>query len=660
VGRGAAGQQQGFTGGAGAQGAGGYLGLLQSAQVIRNQYANIAGLRDSVEQLQAAYDAGRIDRFQVDLARQALYNAQSSLLNTVALYEANLDNFKTTHGLPPDLPVRVTDPLLDRFSLLDPDLAVVQTRIADVLTVLREGSAAALPGGVPPPGTVVPPGAPPGAAAGGGQITPEGLARLVTEAADVRAASDRQFAIAMADLELLEQALPQRRATLVRLNQRPEVSEMNLDPELFSTEVLDQRVATLRQDLLLLGERLRLAGARIEIVTNDAAAPLEQRRAQLTGALTQLSGEMLELSLLQARARLDAITFEPVELTPEEGFCIASRYRPDWMNARASVVDSWRLIAFNANDLQSDLDIVFAGDIGNVGDNPLRLRSTNGQLQAGLEWDYPLTRISERNTYRQSLIEYQQARREYYQFRDRVHQGIRNTLRQLRVDDLNFELRRAAVHVAITQVDVTRLRLSEPARPAPGAAPGQVAQPGAGAQFGATVARDLVNALIDLLNVQNDFLSVWVDHEVQALQLDHDLGIMELDATGLRIPHRAPLRSFLENLPPTAPVCELPDVCDLPGEPAAPVTPEVSQSIEFQPALIPAGPQLVPTPSPLDDARRRQVLPPEQLPAAGAGVVPAVGSAEGENRATQAAFRGVELKGELVPRRLPAVGPGEL
>jgi hypothetical protein len=168
-----------------------------------------------------------------------------------------------------------------------------------------------------------------------------------------------------------------------------------------------------------------------------------------------------------------------------------------------------------------------------------------------------------------------------------------------------------------------------------------------------------VNALIDLLNVQNDFLSVWVDHEVQTLQLDHDLGIMELDANGLRISHRAPLQSFLENLPPTAPACELPNVCDLPSEPAQPAQPEVSQSINFQPALIPAGPQLAPTPSPADGARLRHVLPP-QMPAAGAGVVPAMGTVEGENRATQADFRGVESEGGLVPRRLPAVGPVEL
>ena len=77
---------------------------LQTAQIIRNQYSNIAALGDSVEQLQAAHDAGRIDRFQVDLARQALYNAQSQLLNSAdASTKTSLDNFKVQYGLPPDL-----------------------------------------------------------------------------------------------------------------------------------------------------------------------------------------------------------------------------------------------------------------------------------------------------------------------------------------------------------------------------------------------------------------------------------------------------------------------------------------------------------------------------------------------------------------------------
>lgn len=566
----------GFTGGAGAQGAGGYLGLLQSAQVIRNQFANIAGLRDSVEQLQAAYDAGRIDRFQVDLARQALYNAQSQLLNSEAQYESALDNFKVQHGLPPDLPLVVSDPMLDRFNLLDPDLAALQTRVADVLDVLR-----AIDGQE--------------GAGGGAPVVPD-QAEMLTVSRELRMASERQFNVAQQDLENLERALPRRRDALRRLALRDEVREGNMDPELFSTEVLDQRVETLRQDMRLLADRLQTAWARLDAVLGDTSLEPAERLSRLTGALTQLSGELLELSLLQARARLDAITFEPVDLTPEEGFCIASRYRLDWMNARASLVDSWRLIAFNANDLESDLDIVFSGDIGNVGDNPFRLRGTNGRLSVGLEFDAPLTRLAERNVYRQSLIEYQQARRNYYRFRDRVHQGVRGTLRQLKVDDLNFELRRAAVHVAITQVDLARLRLSEPARPVQATAPGQPTQPGGASQFGDTLARDLVNALIDLLNVQNDFLSVWVDQEVQRLQLDFDLGTMELDASGLRIEHQQPLRSYLENLPNTAP-CELPDFCEGVAPPAGPLRQGQSPVIEFLPLLPPTGPELSPTPS---------------------------------------------------------------
>ena len=263
---------------------------------------------------------------------------------------------------------------------------------------------------------------------------------------------------------------------------------------------------------------------------------------------------------MQARARLDAITFEPVDLTDKEAYCIASRYRRDWMNARASVVDAWRLIQFNANFLESDLDLVFSGDLRNVGDNPFDLRGSNGRLRMGLQFDPPLTRLAERNTYRQSLIEYQQAKRSYYQFRDRVQRDLRATLRQMKLDDLNMELRRAAVHVAITQVDLARLRLSEPARPVQASAPGQPTQPGGQSQFGDTVARDLVNSLIDLLNVQNDFLSVWVDHEVQNLSLDYSLGTMELDGRGVRIEHDQPLRTFLTNLPGTAP-CEEPDAC---------------------------------------------------------------------------------------------------
>jgi hypothetical protein len=585
------GQQIGFTGGAGAQQAGGYMGLLQTAQVIRNQYSNIAGLADSVEQLQAAHDAGRIDRFQVDLARQALYNAQSQLLISQAAYERTLDDFKFQHGLPPDLPVKIADPMLDRFNLLDPELAELQIRVTDILTVLREGPEAAEPGGPGQP-LVLPTEPPP---EGETEAVPTDFNTLVQLAAELNAAAEQRLAAAQNDYRQLLAALPKRQVTLQRLAERDDAREAEMDPALLSIEQLNARVAQLGQELDTLSQRIGAARAVLERLTTNVNLPPLEHRAQLTAALTLLSGELLELSLLQARARLDAITFDPVELTPEEGYCIASRYRRDWMNARAALVDSWRLIHFNANDLESDLDLIFSGDIGNVNDNPFSLSARDARLSVGLQFDAPLTRLSERNTYRQSLIEFQQARRTYYQFRDRIQRDVRATLRQLQLDDLNFELRRAAVHVAITQVDLARLRLSEPSRPVTPTAPGQPLQPGGQAQFGATVARDLVNALIDLLNVQNDFLSVWVDQEVQRLQLDFELGIMELDENGLRIEHEQPLKSFLASLPNSAPF-ELPSPCEgVAPEPCAPVSVESEsdtgeplpepQQLEIPPAM---------------------------------------------------------------------------
>src|SRR5690606_35980400 len=81
---------------------------------------------------------GRIDLFQVDLARQALYNAQSQLLTAEAGYQSTLDNFKVTLGLPPELDVRIRDSMLERFNLLDPQLETVQERVTGALVGLRE------------------------------------------------------------------------------------------------------------------------------------------------------------------------------------------------------------------------------------------------------------------------------------------------------------------------------------------------------------------------------------------------------------------------------------------------------------------------------------------------------------------------------------------
>ncbi len=524
----------GNTGGAGAQGAGGYLGLLQSAQVLRNQRANVAALRDSVLQLDASYEAGRIDRFQVDLARQALFNAQSQLLSSENSFQTSLENFQVNIGLPPELDVKVDDPMLDQLNLLDPELEVLQKDVADILTVLRQGREQAADE-QQPAGELLVPNLPRDAAE---PVEPKlQVEDYLVAATEIKASTLLRLEDVKQDFQQLEATLPARREQLKRLGKRPEVQGANIDPQLFSPRTLISRVDKRRSELKALEIQLTKNCEQLEQLAESSAQSPNQVLDVLIEVLSELSGQLLELSLAQASARLDSIDFSPVDLSAEQALAIAAQHRRDWMNARANLVDAWRLIYFNANDLQSDLDIVFSGDLGNVGDNPFRFRETNGRLRVGLEFDAPLTRLAERNVYRQSLIEYQQARRRYYQYRDRVYQELRNTLRQIRLNEVNFELRRAAVLVAISQVDLTQLRLSEPP------------QPGETSQFGNTTARDLVQSLSDLLNVQNDFLSVWVNYEVQRMKLEVDLGVMELAPNGLRIENNIPWETYLANSP---------------------------------------------------------------------------------------------------------------
>jgi hypothetical protein len=87
-----------------------------------------------VSQLQAFFEAGRIDFFQVEFARQALFSAQSRLLGTERGLQAALDNFKITLGLPPDIDIELEDDIIGPFQLVDPDIIPLQNG----LTVLQQ------------------------------------------------------------------------------------------------------------------------------------------------------------------------------------------------------------------------------------------------------------------------------------------------------------------------------------------------------------------------------------------------------------------------------------------------------------------------------------------------------------------------------------------
>jgi hypothetical protein len=249
--------------------------------------------------------------------------------------------------------------------------------------------------------------------------------------------------------------------------------------------------------------------AAVTALSRELEATLRPIRAELE----QLEQAARDMVGVYARARLESIVLVPVEMVFAEAMNIARENRLDWMNARAALVDTWRLIEFNANDLEADFDLVFEGDIATTDDNPFRFRDTTGRLRVGFQFDAPLAKLGERNIYRQSLIEYQQARRSYMAFVDGVAASLRNILRTIELNKVNFELRRAAVDVAVEKFRLTEL----------------------GTTLGASSARDAIDAIADLQTVQNDFMSFWVSYELQRRFLDLDLGTFQLDDRGMWI-----------------------------------------------------------------------------------------------------------------------------
>lgn len=487
-------------------GVGGIMRLMLDQVFIQNQEFNVEGLRGILDLFAAFSEAGRVDPLQLEQTRQSIISSQIRLLELKNNYQNNLDSFKIELGLPPQLDVRIDDHMLDPFVLINPRLTGVQEAASSLLEQLRRREQPLAGFGLP------------------------------SRYQEIREEATAMLDEVHRDYQNLMEALPAREVQLRVLSQAEPFRTGQLAQSICDVGLLRERVAALHRDLfqdakengdaegtLCVTSRIRGLLSRLDpLMQSDAGVDPESRELMID-SVTELSDTLFELSLLQARVRVETSMLVPTDVSFEKAFQTARRCRRDWMNARAALVDRWRQIQVVSNELESDLDVTFSGDLNTLGDHPFRFRGTTGRLRVGLEFDGAFTRLVERNAYRETLIEYQRARREYYTYEDRIADSLKVTIRAIQLDQLNFELNRVAIQVAISQVDQARLKLTA------------IPKPGLGSNLGPTAARDVVTALGGLLGAQNDFASVWVDNEVQRMNLNIDMGIAQLDARGLWI-----------------------------------------------------------------------------------------------------------------------------
>lgn len=464
----------------------GYLGLLEVAQAIRNQAANLDSLRRNLEEHEALAAAGLVSQFQVDQVYQDYEQGRLSLLTAQATYNTQLDAFKLQMGLPPTLEAQLDDTDLQQFQLNNPELDKLTAENEDWRIRLLQFDA------TNPPSIDDLTSAHAALAAIANELEPVGT--------EVREETN----------EWLKRLKEEREQQTTANSTGDERSELERRQEL--AERLDTILTELGDDAQHTQEELE--SAEKYIASRDPMKALE--------ALGNISGTSLrqliaDVFVVQTQVRVYLVDVTPIKITDVRANWLAEQYRLDLRNEMGRVVDAYRQTEVAADLLESDLDLRLNADLRTDPNqkNPLRFDSSASDLSAGLEFDGPLNRMSERNIYRSAQINYQRARRDYMAARDGISFEVRNNLRILNRERFQFEITRQQLITAARQVEEAQIKLRSSTEP------------------NSNLTRDLLTALQTLLRTRNGLIGSWVSYETSRMELYRSIGLLYVDDAGM-------------------------------------------------------------------------------------------------------------------------------
>jgi outer membrane protein TolC len=239
-------------------------------------------------------------------------------------------------------------------------------------------------------------------------------------------------------------------------------------------------------------------------------------------------GRMPELSQAQKEMAADApVTLEPparkggpYEIESERAIRIALDNRLDMRVRKGRVFDAQRQIVVAANALEAGLSLT--GDIHTGGRrNTLGLASSPSNylaladsfMSTGVSIDLPWERTGERNVYRSAYITLESAVRNAADLEDSIKFDVRDNLRQLLQAREQFKIQVQSEIVAVRRVDSANKFLD--------------------AGRANVSIRDLLEAQAALVTAQNAVTSAVVDYRVAELEMQRDMGILQVDEKGL-------------------------------------------------------------------------------------------------------------------------------
>ncbi|AMV38998.1 TolC family protein [Planctomyces sp. SH-PL62] len=208
----------------------------------------------------------------------------------------------------------------------------------------------------------------------------------------------------------------------------------------------------------------------------------------------------------------------------QAGVRTALEYRLDMMNNRAQLYDAWRQIRFRANALKGILNVGLTNQVLTppTTTNPFGFMSQATQLSLVLNAELPLIRLSERNSFRQAIIDYQRQRRSLQAQEDALKLNLRQDIRQMQIAYFQYAIAKQQLTLQARLKDQAFEQLVAPPAATSGQSLGQSAN-------AATQTNNLLQAQGNLIGSQSSILSTWQAFQLARLTLYRDIGTLPYD-----------------------------------------------------------------------------------------------------------------------------------
>lgn len=196
------------------------------------------------------------------------------------------------------------------------------------------------------------------------------------------------------------------------------------------------------------------------------------------------------------------------ELDKVDSAALALKYRLEVQTARDRIDDARRGVSNARNGLLPSADLAAsAGARAMENDNLWQYDRDATSYTAGIEIDWPVDRVNERNAYRRSLIQLERARRFYVQAREQATADVRQSTRVIRVALITLEIQKRNLELNQRRLDLANERLLQ----------------------GRAQLLDVVDAQSALLSAQDALDRARANLQTQVLQYLRQTGTLRID-----------------------------------------------------------------------------------------------------------------------------------